>query len=966
MRRLISPLLRQLRIRAVVPAICCAIAAAGLASAHAATIHVPGDVATIQDAITAAVGGDSVLVAPGTYTENLDFLGKAITVLSEQGPATTAIDGSYADTVVKFHSAEGRASILQGFTIEHGLAFQGAGIFIDEASPSIIGNVITGSRGCDGVGLYILGGSALIEGNAITHNVRTLCTGGTGGGGIWLAGGVDDSVEIVGNLISENRVDDAGGGGVAVVGSGIALVQGNTIARNCVGNLTEGGDGGGILVQGGTNTVISDNFIINNRGHGAGGISWSAPPSGVGPVIVNNTIVVGENDGTTIANGYSYDQTQVVNNILIAAGHQDALDFSVGVVPMLKANDVFSSFGVAYGNGEPDLTGSNGNISVDPAFVDPLNGDFHLRPESACIDAGANTAPDLPTTDVDGDARILAAKGATAVVDIGADEFVTSASTVPTTSTTTTTLHVAYTLTRIPTLGGTTTSAAALGAHGEVIGASTVAGDVTVHAFLYADGVMTDLGVLGTPDPNHPGSAHSSASAINALGDVVGQSSTASGFNDAFLYRGGVMTDLGTLPGTVTSEAVAINTNEQVVGSALESNLLTFHAFLYDGGTMTDLGTLVPGGRYGTVANDINDAGQVVGGSNGRAFLYANGTMMDLGTLGGIGANATAINAAGDVVGTSNVASGPTHAFLYHDAVMTDLGTLGGTYSTGLGINAAGDVFGMADTELDGSHAFLYRAGTMWDLGGLDQGTCSVSSTAHGFNSLGQVVGESGVFAQAFVWDEGGMSNLHSLLTDSAGVPLLDSAVAINDAGQIVCQTYPNSFLLTPFMGTTTTTSLPTTSTTTVTSTTIAQSSTTVTSVSTTTTTLPAGGCDGIPDTATFPSIACRLLTLGAEIDSEPSLGDFAAKLEKNVSAATSGAAGAASACDNADLRRVRQRLKQAIRAMTQYAHRLRTLSASRKTPVVLREALLAEGETIEHDLRGLRDTVQCTADAAH
>src|SRR3989442_368516 len=68
--------------------------------AHGATIRVPADVPTIQGAIAAAVNGDSIVVAAGTYTENLDFLGKAIAVASQDGPATTIIDGHAADTVV--------------------------------------------------------------------------------------------------------------------------------------------------------------------------------------------------------------------------------------------------------------------------------------------------------------------------------------------------------------------------------------------------------------------------------------------------------------------------------------------------------------------------------------------------------------------------------------------------------------------------------------------------------------------------------------------------------------------------------------------------------------------------------------------------------------------------------------------------------------------------------------------------
>jgi len=62
-------------------------------SATAATLYVPDDYTTIQSAIDAAGGGTTILVRPGTYLENLDFKGKAITVRSELGPDVTSIDG---------------------------------------------------------------------------------------------------------------------------------------------------------------------------------------------------------------------------------------------------------------------------------------------------------------------------------------------------------------------------------------------------------------------------------------------------------------------------------------------------------------------------------------------------------------------------------------------------------------------------------------------------------------------------------------------------------------------------------------------------------------------------------------------------------------------------------------------------------------------------------------------------------
>ena len=88
--------------------------------ALAATIRVPADQPTIMAGIYHAVNGDFVLVSPGTYIENINFLGKAITVQSETGAENTIIDGGQNGSVVVFYSGESEESVLDGFTIRNG------------------------------------------------------------------------------------------------------------------------------------------------------------------------------------------------------------------------------------------------------------------------------------------------------------------------------------------------------------------------------------------------------------------------------------------------------------------------------------------------------------------------------------------------------------------------------------------------------------------------------------------------------------------------------------------------------------------------------------------------------------------------------------------------------------------------------------------------------------------------------
>ena len=93
----------------------------GTVPAAADQLHVPGDYPTIQAAIDAAVDGDVVVVAAGTYNEAIDFLGKAITVYGTDGPDVTIIDATGLNSsVVKCVNFEGLDTVLRNFTITGG------------------------------------------------------------------------------------------------------------------------------------------------------------------------------------------------------------------------------------------------------------------------------------------------------------------------------------------------------------------------------------------------------------------------------------------------------------------------------------------------------------------------------------------------------------------------------------------------------------------------------------------------------------------------------------------------------------------------------------------------------------------------------------------------------------------------------------------------------------------------------
>ncbi len=233
------------------------------------SIRVPAQIATIQGAIDIASRGAVVVVGPGRYHEHIDFKGKAIEVRSSVGPARTVIDGDGSAVVAVFRSGETRQSVLRGFTITHGAippeggtaVIAGAGVGINGASLTIVGNVVTDNDAGDhaGAGIGVSAGSPLIRDNRIVGNH----TGLDGAGGGIIAG---EGTEIVGNHIEGNR---SGGGGGLVIYNGATVVRGNVIQGN---PSARSGGGVAFLGDGG---VFEQNLIAGNTAAvSGGGVYW--------------------------------------------------------------------------------------------------------------------------------------------------------------------------------------------------------------------------------------------------------------------------------------------------------------------------------------------------------------------------------------------------------------------------------------------------------------------------------------------------------------------------------------------------------------------------------------------------------------------------------------------------------------------------------------------------------------------
>ncbi|MCH7549632.1 MAG: PKD domain-containing protein [Candidatus Krumholzibacteriota bacterium] len=201
-------------------------------------LRVPANFSTIQAAINAALPGDTVLVASGTYTgvgnKNLDFGGKGIVLLSESEADSTIIDCEGSGRGIWFHSGEDTMAIMDGFTITNGSDSTGGGIRITSgSSPQIRGCRINGNTAVSvGGGIVVLGSSSPrftecdIVGNQGSFN-----------GAVYISG-VGTSPRFTNCRIAGNAAAD--GGGVFVASSSTPTFTDCTI----VGNDANAGGGG--------------------------------------------------------------------------------------------------------------------------------------------------------------------------------------------------------------------------------------------------------------------------------------------------------------------------------------------------------------------------------------------------------------------------------------------------------------------------------------------------------------------------------------------------------------------------------------------------------------------------------------------------------------------------------------------------------------------------------------------------
>lgn len=304
-------------------------------------VHPDSTLNSIQAGLDSCSTDDTVLVAAGTYCEELAWPStQGIDLISESGPDTTVVErygnGKLAliyGSVISIGTGVDSTTVINGFTIRNGSSYDaGGGISCYHCSPTITGNIITGNEACiSGGGIHCECSSPTITGNTITGNRAD----GYGGG---ICCAINSSATITGNVIANNAAHYYGGGidcrvgssptitgnnitsNTAKYGSGIVCgghstptITGNNITDNTADSLGGGialinaspdidnctissNNGGGVYCKDGSNPEIHYSNITNNIGYGVQNVDsnvivnakdnwWGDPngPGGVGP-----------------------------------------------------------------------------------------------------------------------------------------------------------------------------------------------------------------------------------------------------------------------------------------------------------------------------------------------------------------------------------------------------------------------------------------------------------------------------------------------------------------------------------------------------------------------------------------------------------------------------------------------------------------------------------------------------------
>lgn len=361
---------------------------------------------SIQKAIDAAPCTGAILcVAPGTYKGLINFHGKPINLVSSGGPGVTFLDGGGTGPVVTFATAEGKDSILDGFTIRNGRAITGGGVSINGASPTVRNSILSNNAA---TGNYARGGGMWVTGAQASPAIT--CTQFLGNTADYSGGGLMSSYSanpyLRSDLFQGNKAPY--GGAIGVYASGRLDLGWTELLANQAST-----DGGGIhagVVYG--NVLVRQVWFKGNTADGNGGGMWV--PAGLAEII--NSTFDGNHAavGGGIAAGYDsmvdVASTLFVNNTTTNAGSATLVNDNG------SSTSVVNHYNGFFGNTGTNYKNTYGDKGLSILSSDPLGGSCCPGPGSPAINAGI---PDLHFNDPDGSRNDIGACGGPALSTFG-------------------------------------------------------------------------------------------------------------------------------------------------------------------------------------------------------------------------------------------------------------------------------------------------------------------------------------------------------------------------------------------------------------------------------------------------------------------------------------------------------------------------------------------------------------------
>lgn len=366
-----------------------------------------GDFTDIQAAIGAAASGDQILVEPGTYVENIDYLGKDLVVESTGGPEVTTIDGSSGPageaSTVRLVSGEPVTATLRGFRITGGqgstvepYGLMGGGILVGESGATIEACWVEENEAEYGAGLRAHHAELVIADCAFRYNQAQSYGAATSSG--W-------STVTIENTFFEENESLAGDGAASFGHENVLHIHGCVFLNNtgpsgaglnigqisCTGSVShchfEGNHahsmhGGGMRMHEASLTVEYCSFLANEAFPDGGGLMVldGAQPH------VHHCTFYGNHTGRHGGHVAAWDGASATfEHCIFANGLANGGFFASNCSPVITCCDAWNNAGGNY-VGLPDPTGYDGNICADPLFCDAWGGDLQLASDSPCAE----------------------------------------------------------------------------------------------------------------------------------------------------------------------------------------------------------------------------------------------------------------------------------------------------------------------------------------------------------------------------------------------------------------------------------------------------------------------------------------------------------------------------------------------------------------------------------------------------